>query len=296
MDGGHHQARRIPRAVGRIIPTAPTLMLTLAAVSLAGCAVTPSAGDTTGPAQAPRATTRIGAHPTIDELSSVQGFAFQEDATWTDLESTAAQWVATTPDVAQAKLSGVRALQAVEPAACEPVALLAGYGLTIKRSDPSYLAEVGYGRMRSNSWQAYPTQASVDEWQSTSYRLPAGQAQEWAGRIPAAWEDCSTFTVVEANGKRRNAERAHNLTAERGWTVHLANSGHAVIRSASLDGPVGAQLVTVVEPIGDVLQLTRIGIWSKDPVVWQRASEVYNQQADEIAGGRARPRVDVGIR
>jgi len=52
----------------------------------------------------------------------------------------------------------------------------------------------------------------------------------------------------------------------------VSTSGNASIRTAVLGGPVG-----------DVLYAARIGIWSKDAAVWQRASDRSNRIADQAS-------------
>lgn len=47
----------------------------------------------------------------------------------------------------------------------------------------------------------------------------------------------------------------------------------------------------MLEPIGDVLSVARIGIWSKDAAVWQRVSDLYNPLADQVSLGASRAAV-----
>lgn len=260
-----------------------------AALSLAGCGGSSGMAVSQGEPSAPAAW--LAAAPTDADLSEVQGFSFQ-DALAPQASTADDAWVADAADD-RARQAGVDAVAQVDPAGCEAIALMAGYGLTSARSEPTSLTAVGFSARRSNSGQAYPTEDSVDTWQSTAYQLPPGQADRLAASALDAWAACSAFTLVDADGQRRQGERAHNLTAERGWQVSGSRSGRAFIRTALLDGPVGAQLMTVLEPIGDVLYVTRIGIWSKEPAVWQRASRLYNRLADQVAMGASRDPVEL---
>ena len=271
--------------------------LILIAVGLAGCSIAPeapaggaSAGSTSG------VSVNLVSSPGVDELGQVQGFAFLEDSVWMDEGPAEGAWLTSTPSPSQAQAAGVGVLARVEPATCEPVALMAGYGWTAAASDASRVLEVGYAKRRSNSGQAYPTAGSVDTWESISYRMPAGQAGQVVQDLQDAWASCNVFELVDAKGEQRPGERAHNLTPERGWAVDLVRSGNAVLRRASMDGPVGARLVTVLEPIGDVLLVTRIGIWSTEDQVWQRASDLYNDLADQVVAGADRAPVDLSAR
>lgn len=274
--------------------TAKAVSLVLVAAVLAGCSTSPEASSPEASSPEESSTSvNLRSGPSPEELAQVQGFAFLEDSGWTDDPGSESSWLASDLSVAQARQAGVGALDRVQPPACEPVALAAGYGLTVMASQPSKLMEVGYAKRRSNSGQAYPTAGSIDEWESTWYQMPPGRAEEVARGLAEAWDTCASFTLVDSQGEQRQGERAHNLTAERGWAVDLVSSGRAVLRRASMEGPVGARLITVVEPIGDVLVVTRIGIWSADDEVWRRASELYNRQADQIAAGSARPPVDL---
>ena len=275
--------------------------LVLVTAVIAGCStstVSPSGaasseGASSGGSSAARSSARLVTAPSPDELELVQGFAFLEDQGWMDGASTDWAWVSSTLSADQARQAGVGALQRIDPASCEPVALMAGYGWTEAASEPSKIPEVGYAKRRSNSGQAYPTAGSIDEWESISYLLPPGRAQEIAQGLADAWESCESFALVDASGEQRLGERAHNLTGERGWAVDLVTSGNAVLRRASMEGPVGARLVTVVEPIDDVLLVTRIGIWSTDDEVWRRASQLYNDRANQVVVGSARQDVDL---
>lgn len=276
-------------AVRMLMRLASLLIAAGAALSLAGCSS--SSGTAVSQAAPSAPASRLAAAPTDADLSIVQGFAFQ-DALAPQSSTANDAWVADAAD-SRARQAGVGALAQVDPADCEAIALMAGYGLTSARSEPTSLTSVGFSARRSNSGQAYPTEGSVDTWQSTAYQLPPGQADRLAASALDAWAACSAFTLVDADGQRRQGERAHNLTAGRGWQVSVSTSGRAFIRTALLDGPVGAQLITVMEPIGDVLYVTRIGIWSKQPAVWQRASDLYNRLAEQVATGASRDRVEL---
>lgn len=257
------------------------------AICLAACGGAPETALST--VAASQTAIPLAPAPSDADLSIVQGFGFQ-DALAPQSSTASEAWVADARD-ARTREAGVGALSDVAPADCEAMALMAGYGMIDARSDS--LATVGFSMRRSNSGQAYPTQGSVDTWRSTAYDLPPGQAEHLARVAARTWEECSAFTLVQAGGGRRPGERAHNLTAQRGWRVSLTTSGDAVIRRALLDGPVGAQLVTIMEPIGDILYVTYIGIWSKEAAVWHRATDLYNRLADQVAPGPPRAAVDL---
>lgn len=144
------------------------------------------------------------AAPSPDELKQVQGFAFLEDEGWMDGASPGSAWLNSSLSADQARQAGVGALRRIDPASCEPVALMAGYGWTVEASEPSKLVEVGYAKRRSNSGQAYPTAGSIDEWESISYRLPPGRAQEVAQGLVDAWDSCE---LHPGGGKRGAASR-----------------------------------------------------------------------------------------
>lgn len=277
--------------------TAGSLAL-LIGVSLTGCGSAPDAGQS--PQSAPSAQdSSLIALPSSDELEAVQGFTFHEYTRWLEDEPSGPSWVAASLTEDQARVSGVGSLAEVEPANCQGVALMAGYGLAADSGPASSIRMVGYGMRRSDSGQAFPTAESVHEWESIAFLMDQGQPEQVVNEALSEWASCAEFTLVGADGQRRAGERAHNFTPERGWAVDVRPAGSAVVRVASMEGPVGARLVNVLEAIGDVLLVTRIGIWSTDPQVWGRAEALYNELADRVRSdervGQAGERVPVAL-
>ena len=274
--------------------TQPTSMTTSAsAAAVAPEASTPSPSPTPTPSILPiTSDDLVDALPTNPMLSKVQGFTFEESKNWVGDGDEGPEWAADAPLTKEQKQQvHLGDLRRVKPDKCEAKAAFNQYGWMTAWSTGDYVKAAVYAK-KLNAWK-YFKNGQLEGWQTQAFVMPEGAAQTWTRNLAATVDECDKYTTIASNG---DIEKVNEPSLYKDGKVEWHNFGAAVDRRLSSTSGSRAQVVhSVWEPIGNILYMTQVSIFSDDEKQWARASALYNRLADSLAKTQAVERQPVDL-
>jgi hypothetical protein len=274
--------------------TQPTSMTPSAsAAAVAPEASTPTPSPTPTPSILPiTSDDLVDALPTNPMLSKVQGFTFKENKNWVDGGDEGPEWAADAPLTKEQKQNvTLGGLRRVKPDKCEARAAFNFHGWMTAWSTGDYVKAAVYAKKFTSL--KYFKNGLLESWQTVAFVMPVGAAQTWTRNLAATVDECDKYTTIASNG---DIEKVNEPSLYKDVNPEWLEFGTAVdLRQSQTSGSRVWAIHMVWEPIGNILYMTQVVMYSDDAKQWARASALYNRLADSLAKAQAVERQPVDL-